>query len=111
MGTEGDVSLETDGLENVIESTVPPQSVVVVQYKNRGVPPWLVVPLVFVVPVCAIMAYHRWVVEPERLRQGKEASQILNDWIASNKVAQQPADKGQQPGGAGGRRHRRRRPP
>ncbi len=53
------LSLETDHLEQVIESPPPAQPVVVIQYRSRGVPWYLVLPLLIVVPLGAVGIYHR----------------------------------------------------
>lgn len=52
-------NLETDHLEEVIESPPPAQPVVVIQYRTRGVPWYLVLPLLVLVPLGAVAVYHR----------------------------------------------------
>jgi len=54
-----DLNLETDHLEEVIESPPPSQPVVVIQYRSRGVPWYLVLPLLVLVPLGAVAVYHR----------------------------------------------------
>ena len=54
-----DLNLETDHLEEVIESPPPVQPVVVIQYRTRGVPWYLVLPLLVLVPLGAVAVYHR----------------------------------------------------
>ena len=54
-----DVNLETDDLEEFIESPPPAQPVVVIQYRTRGVPWYLVLPLLVLVPLGAVAVYHR----------------------------------------------------
>src|SRR5271166_5644314 len=54
-----DFNLETDHLEEVIESPPPAQPVVVIQYRTRGVPWYLVLPLLVLVPLGAVAVYHR----------------------------------------------------
>ena len=54
-----DLNLETDHLEEVIESPPPAQPVVVIQYRTRGVPWYLVLPLLVLVPLGAVAVYHR----------------------------------------------------
>ena len=53
------LNLETDHLEEVIESPPPAQPVVVIQYRTRGVPWYLVLPLLVLVPLGAVAVYHR----------------------------------------------------
>ena len=54
-----DLNLETDHLEEVIESPPPAQPVVVIQYRTRGVPWYLVLPLLVLVPLGAVAVTHR----------------------------------------------------
>jgi hypothetical protein len=54
-----DLNLETDDLEEFIESPPPAQPVVVIQYRTRGVPWYLVLPLLVLVPLGAVAVYHR----------------------------------------------------
>jgi len=54
-----DLNLETDHLEEVIESPPLAQPVVVIQYRTRGVPWYLVLPLLVLVPLGAVAIYHR----------------------------------------------------
>ena len=54
-----DFNLETDHLKEVIESPPPAQPVVVIQYRTRGVPWYLVLPLLVLVPLGAVAVYHR----------------------------------------------------
>ena len=53
------LNLETEHLEEVIESPPPAQPVVVIQYRSRGVPWYLVLPLLILVPLGAVAFYHR----------------------------------------------------
>ena len=53
------LNLETDHLEEVIESPPPGQPVVVIQYRTRGVPWYLALPLLVLVPLGAVAVYHR----------------------------------------------------
>jgi hypothetical protein len=59
MTNEHDVTLETDHLEEVIETPPPEKPVVVIQYRTRGVPWFLFVPLLLLVPLSAVAIYHR----------------------------------------------------
>ncbi len=54
-----EVNLETDRLEELMESPPPAQPVVVIQYRSRGVPWYLVLPLLVLVPIGAVAVYHR----------------------------------------------------
>jgi hypothetical protein len=54
-----DLNLETDHLEELIESPPPGQQVVVIQYRSRGVPWYLVLPLLVLIPIGAVAVYHR----------------------------------------------------
>ncbi|MGC8640676.1 MAG: hypothetical protein ACP5XB_12450, partial [Isosphaeraceae bacterium] len=53
------VSLETDHLEDVIETAPPGQPVVVIQYRNRGVPWYVVIGLLVAVSLIAAAFHHR----------------------------------------------------
>jgi hypothetical protein len=50
--------LEIDPLDKLIESRVPAQPVVIVQYRTRGVSLWLFVLFVLVVMLTALYVYH-----------------------------------------------------
>jgi hypothetical protein len=54
-----DVNLETDHLEEFIEAPPPGQPVVVIQYRSRGLPWYVVLPLLVLVPLGAVAVYHR----------------------------------------------------
>ena len=58
-----DVSLDTDRLEQLLEVPAPAQPVVMIQYRNRGVPWWLLVTLIVLVPLVAVIAYQQLVVQ------------------------------------------------
>jgi hypothetical protein len=62
--------LETDVLAPDSAPSEPAAPVVVVQYRNRGVPVWALVLLVFVVTMGTVVFYHRLVVE----RYGAQAA-------------------------------------
>jgi hypothetical protein len=66
MESEPDLTLETDRLEQLLETPPPPQSVVVVEYRNRGVPTWIFFPLIVLVPLGALLVYDRTVTQRER---------------------------------------------
>jgi hypothetical protein len=54
-----ELNLEADRLEELMESPPPGQPVVVIQYRSRGVPWYLVLPLLVLVPIGAVAVYHR----------------------------------------------------
>ena len=62
MGSETDRLLEVDPLDDAREPSPPAKPVVLVQYRNRGVPLWLFIPLLIIVPMSVIAIYHRLVV-------------------------------------------------
>jgi hypothetical protein len=88
MKSEQDPMLETDHLDELLEVTPPAQPVVVVQYRTRGVPSWVFVPLLILVPLGAIVVYHRMFVERYRV-QAAQADSLLKREI-SNERARQP---------------------
>lgn len=59
MIEDENVSLETDHLEEVIEVSPPGQPVVVIEYRNRGVPWFVVIALLLGVSLAAAAIYHR----------------------------------------------------
>ena len=69
-------SLEVDWLDNSVEPSPAGAPVVLVQYRSRGVPFWLFVPVLVIVPLSAILVYHRLVVAKYR-RQAEYARQAL----------------------------------
>ena len=71
-----DSMLDSDHLEQLLETPVPTPPVVVVEYRNRGIPAWIVVPMVILVPLIAIVLYHRMVVEKERIQAARERSLV-----------------------------------
>ena len=77
MKIENDPMLETDQLEQLLETPAPAPPVVVVQYRNRGVPSWLFFPMIFLIPLAAIVFYHRTVVERYRVQAAQDRSLIL----------------------------------
>jgi hypothetical protein len=76
MKDANEVSLESDRLEQLLEAPGPAQPVVMVQYRNRGVPWWVLVPLLFLAPLVAILIYHQQVVERYRA-QAAEATHVM----------------------------------
>jgi len=77
---DADLSLENERLDEYLESANPAPPVVVVQYRNRGVPSWVFFPLIMFVPVGAIWGYHRLVVERYRA-QAIESRRLLESRI------------------------------
>jgi hypothetical protein len=59
MNDEAELNLDTDHLEEVIEAPPASQPVVVIQYRNRGVPWSRVVVLLAMVAFCSAGLYHR----------------------------------------------------
>jgi hypothetical protein len=88
MHTDADVSLETDRLEQLLEDPSPAPPVVVVHERRRGLPSWLLFPLVFVVPLCSILVYHRLVVIP--VNQALEAQRAWDNQHAKAAPASLP---------------------
>ena len=58
----------------------PAQPVVVIQYRSRGVSSWVFFPLILVIPLGAILIYHRLVVERYRV-QAVESRRVLETLI------------------------------
>ncbi|MFI5457175.1 MAG: hypothetical protein ACHRXM_17150 [Isosphaerales bacterium] len=81
--TDADLSLESDGLEEQLEAATPAQPVVVIQYRNRGVPSWVFFPLMLLITLGAILIYHRLVVERYRVQAAVESRQVLENWIGA----------------------------
>jgi len=75
--TDADVSLESDRLEQYLETADPAQPVVVIQYRNRGVSSWLFYTLIVVIPLGAIWIYHRLVVERYRVQDIVETRRAM----------------------------------
>jgi hypothetical protein len=62
MKSDTDRSMEVGRLDRALEPTPSAPPVVLVQYRDRGIPLWILIPSVIIVPMCAILAYHRLVV-------------------------------------------------
>ena len=54
-----EVSLDTDRLEQLLEVPAPAQPVVMIEYRNRGVPWWVLVPLVVLRPAGGGHCYYQ----------------------------------------------------
>jgi hypothetical protein len=76
MNSDNDAMLESDQLEELLETPAPSPPVVVVQYRNRGVPPWMFFAIVIVI-LAGFGLYHKLVVERNRVRDAQERSLIL----------------------------------
>jgi hypothetical protein len=76
MESDTDRSLEVDQLDHPLEPSPTTTPVVLVQYRNRGVPFWLLIPLVIIVSMSAISVYHSLVVARHRA-QAAGASHAL----------------------------------
>jgi hypothetical protein len=86
MNDANDALLETDRLDELLETPAQAQPVVVVQYRNRGVPTWIFLPLLFVVPMASIVVYHRLVVERYHVQSAQADSLLareIKDELAS----------------------------
>ncbi len=86
MKSEKGPMLETDRLDELLEVPPPAQPVVVVEYRNRGVPSWVFFPLIFVVPTAALVVYHRMVVERYRV-QAAQADSLLEREISQERAS------------------------
>jgi len=79
-------SLEEDWLDQTVEPPTPAQPMVVIHYRNRGVPLWVLIPVIFIVPIGGILVYDRYFVEADhvaavdvrRAPQDKVAGQQLD---------------------------------
>ena len=76
MKSEDDPMLETDQLDELLETPAPTPPVVLVQYRNRGVPSWVLFPLIVLIPL-AFVFYHRMFVERYRVQAAQDRSLIL----------------------------------
>jgi hypothetical protein len=59
MTQEENVSLETDPLEEDVETSPASPPVIVIQYRNRGVPWFVVIALLVALPLISLAFYHR----------------------------------------------------
>jgi len=93
--TDVDVSLESDRLDQYLETADPAQPVVVIQYRNRGVSSWVFFTLILVIPLGAILIYHRLVVERYRVQaliESRRAMVVPAPLPALTAAALTPAD-------------------
>ena len=85
MTSDVEQMLESDHLDQLLETPAPAQPVVVVQYRDRGISPWLFGPIVLVVIAAAFYVYHRTVVERFRV-QAAEDRQFLAKKIETERA-------------------------
>src|SRR6516225_5514114 len=83
-----DVSLETDRLEQLLEVPAPAHPVVMIEYRNRGVPWWLVISLVVLVPLVALVIYQQFVVV--RYQQQASRAAYLAQQMANQRASELP---------------------
>jgi len=92
--TDAALSLESDRLEQYLETATPAQPVVVIQYRNRGVSSWVFFTLLVVIPLGAILIYHRLVVERYRVQamiESRRARAVAAPSPAQTTVVPAPA--------------------
>jgi hypothetical protein len=99
MTNEPEVTLETDHLDEVIEAPPPAQPVVVIQYRSRGAPWYLVLPLLLLVPLGAVAVYHRVTSRGRRSIVLAPAQQEVSGKESQTKVAKEarPGPPGGEP--------------
>ena len=96
MNEATDVSLEADRLEELLEAPVASPPVVMIEYRNRGVPWWLLGPVLVLVPasVGAIFYYQHSVVERYRAKAAKaeyiQKVQAVEQAAATKSVGTEP---------------------
>jgi hypothetical protein len=98
MESDPDLTLETDRLEQLLETPPPPQSVVVVEYRNRGVPIWIFFPVIVLVPLGALVVYDRTVTQRDRA-EAKLTRQSLENLAAKAATSVPPPAANPAPGG------------
>jgi len=98
MKDDVDAILESDPLGPVVEEQPPPpgQPVVVIQYRSRGLPWFMVIPLLVLVPMGAVALYHnvmksrlRWVPAPTASPAPEPGKGKAVDLVATGRI---PAD-------------------
>jgi hypothetical protein len=80
MENVSDMSLNDDEGQPAIKPPQGPQPMVVVQYRQRGVPWWLLSLLTVLVPICTILIYHSLVVGRYRA-QTVEAAEAVKTFL------------------------------
>jgi hypothetical protein len=100
MNDAKDVSLEADRLEELLEAPVPSQPVVMIEYRNRGVPWWLLATVMALVPaVIGAFAYYQYsVVERYRALASKVEYEILQRSAADQSESPKSNASGATPG-------------
>ena len=93
MNEATDVSLESDRLEQLLETAPPGQPVVMIEYRNRGFPWWMLGSVLVLVPaaVAAIFLYYHSVVEKYRAEASKAAYLLRTRAMENPSPADQPA--------------------
>ena len=86
MNSDYDPMLESDQLEELLETPAPSPPVVVVQYRNRGVPPWMIIAII-IVTLAGFGLYHKLVVERYRVQAAQDRSLILRK-LEADRAAQ-----------------------
>ena len=91
-----DASLETDRLEQLLEvpPPAPSQPVVMIEYRNRGVPWWLVVSLILLVPLVAVLCYQQFIVKEYQKQAADARYRVLQ---AANEKAAEPVSRQETP--------------
>jgi hypothetical protein len=92
MNDATDVSLETDRLEELLEVPAPAQPVVMIEYRSRGVPWWVMVPLLVVPPVLAVLYYRHSVFERFQAQVSDDAYRMQQ--LTLQKAAELPSTAG-----------------
>jgi hypothetical protein len=100
MESDSDLTLDSDRLEQLLEAPPPPQPVVVVEYRNRGVPIGIFFPLIVLVPLGALLVYHRTVIQRDRAEAAQTRQSLENLAAkAATSLPPQPATANPAPGG------------
>ena len=84
----------SDRIEQLLEAPVPPPPVVMIEYRSRGVPWWMLVSFLVIVPivVTAITYYYQSMLERYRERASK-LGYLLQAKAIDNAVAPNPAQR------------------
>jgi hypothetical protein len=98
MESDPGLNLETDRLEQLLEDPPPPQSVVVVEYRSRGVPIWIFFTLIVLVPLGALVVYDRTVTARTRA-EASQTRQSLEDLAAKSTTPTKSSAANPTPGG------------
>ena len=79
---DADLTLENEQLDQYLEAAEPDPPVVVVQYRKRGIPSWVVFLLVVLTPLGSIAIYHFLFFERYRV-QAEQSKRTLDRWLES----------------------------